>query len=138
MKWKLGAMFDFLDLTRLKASLRLREHLYMRYATVIVTEREIPAKQWTSTPFFFDLASSAKKRKLQLISTTYVEHIAGTSIDSLHVARITEGKRVRKKEERNKCGGCLRGKWLHRSRWLAIEEVLNGLHNFNLTYPSSV
>lgn len=65
MKWKFGAILLFFDRTKLKASFRFSEHLYIRYATVIVTEREIPAKQCTKTPFFFDLASS-RKDKIQL------------------------------------------------------------------------
>ena len=59
IKWKLGPTFDFLFLTRVKASFKLNFSLYIKYATVIVTERLTPAKQWTKTPFELFLPSSA-------------------------------------------------------------------------------
>lgn len=62
MKLKLGAIFDFLVLTKLKASLRDIDILYIRYATVMVTDLDTPARQCTRTPFLFIRASSEKKR----------------------------------------------------------------------------
>lgn len=50
MKWKFGAMFDLRERTRQNASLSDSECFAIKYATVIVTERDTPAKQWTSTP----------------------------------------------------------------------------------------
>lgn len=63
MKWKLGEIFDFLDLTKSYASLSERAILNMRYAIVIVTEREIPARQCTSTPSSLERPSSKEKKK---------------------------------------------------------------------------
>lgn len=65
MKLKLGEMLDFFILTMSYASFMDRLSFCMRYATVTVTERLIPARQWTRTPHFSPRASSegGKKRR---------------------------------------------------------------------------
>jgi hypothetical protein len=68
MKWKLGATLDLRLRTRLNASLRLRLHLCMRYATVIVTEREMPARQCTRTPLSELRASSVTMPRVLPVS----------------------------------------------------------------------
>lgn len=71
MKWKLGATSAFRERTKVKASSKLSRWHCMRYATVTVTERLIPATQCTRTPQLDDTPSSTwrNKRKLNNKST---------------------------------------------------------------------
>ena len=69
IKLKLGEMLAFLRRTKSYASFRLIDILYIRYATVIVTEREIPAKQCTRTPSPRSRAPSVNHNQTKRITT---------------------------------------------------------------------
>ena len=64
-KLKLGEMLGLQSRTKSYAASRESSCSAIRYATVIVTDREIPARQWTKTPCFFCRASSAKIYHIQ-------------------------------------------------------------------------
>lgn len=65
-------MLDLRARTMLNASFRFNESLYMRQATVMVTERDTPARQCTSTPFSLLRASSVGK----CISQKQLDHLS--------------------------------------------------------------
>lgn len=63
MKLKLGDTLLLRCFTKSYASFSDHKFFCIRYATVTVTDRLIPARQWTNTPQFLDRASSVEKMR---------------------------------------------------------------------------
>lgn len=63
IKWKLGDTSGLRLRTSVKASFKLSARVCIRYARVTVTERDTPARQWTSTAEFAERASSVQQNK---------------------------------------------------------------------------
>lgn len=61
IKWKFGDTSGLRLRTSVKASFKLSARVCIRYARVTVTERDTPARQWTSTAEFAERASSVPK-----------------------------------------------------------------------------